>query len=195
MTAKQSTQDQRSTQLHRRNESRSAFAPLLSRSLIALLVLPSCFGTSAAWAQSLLTGDGFAITGNAPSNASAKGLLNIGNKPISPTNAPGTPTNELLRGNGTGIGYNLQHGNVLPDTVRVRVNGTLLKLNRDYFLDADGGALYFATAVHLSDSVSVYYRYLSGADAPQKLAGVSGLQLSLGGSTQLGVAFDLSGAS
>src|ERR1051326_5640739 len=160
MTAKHSTKEPGRRHALDGVKRRGFFAHLISPTLVALLALPSCFVTSAAFAQPALTGDGNAITGGSQLGDSAKGLLNIGAKQNIASKVPGLSATELLRGNGSRIGYTLQHGNVLPDTISVRVSGMLLKLNRDYWLDADNGALYFAQAVRPSDSVRVYYRYL-----------------------------------
>jgi hypothetical protein len=71
----------------------------------------------------------------------------------------GKACSEILRGTGSRLGYALSHGNVLTDTVSLRVNGTLLKSGVDYYLDPDSGALYFSATIHPSDSISAFYGF------------------------------------
>lgn len=104
----------------------------------------------------------------------------------------GHACSELLRGTGSRLGYALSHGNILTDTVSLRVNGTLLKPGVDYYLDPDSGALYFAATVRPSDSISAYYRYEDGAGTQRSSLGMPGLQLNFGGSTSLGLNFGTS---
>lgn len=99
---------------------------------------------------------------------------------------------EILRGNGARLGYTLSHGNILTDTLSLRVNGSLLKSGVDYFLDPDSGAVYFAQAVRASDSVSAYYRYEDGDGAKRASLGMPGLQMNFGGATSLGLHFGTS---
>jgi hypothetical protein len=104
----------------------------------------------------------------------------------------GKSCSEILRGTGSRLGYALSHGNVLTDTVSLRVNGTLLKSGVDYYLDPDSGALYFSATIHPGDSISAYYRYEDGAAAQRASLGMPGLQMNFGGSTALGLAFGTS---
>jgi hypothetical protein len=99
---------------------------------------------------------------------------------------------EVLRGNGSRLGYTLSHGNILTSTISLRVNGSLLKSGQDYFLDPDSGALYFSQTVRPGDSISVYYRYEDGAGTQRSSLGIPGLQLNFGGSTALNLAFGTS---
>ena len=101
----------------------------------------------------------------------------------------GKACSEILRGTGARLGYALSHGNILTDTLSLRVNGSLLKSGTDYFLDPDSGALYFATSIRPSDTISAYYRYDEGAGAQHTSLGMPGLQLNFGGSTALNLAF------
>ncbi|MCW3055634.1 MAG: hypothetical protein JWN14_4804 [Chthonomonadales bacterium] len=104
----------------------------------------------------------------------------------------GHACSEILRGTGARLGYALSHGNILTDTLSLRVNGTLLKSGQDYFLDPDSGAIYFAASVRTSDTVSAYYRYDEGAGAQRASLGMPGLQMNFGGSTALNLAFGTS---
>lgn len=101
----------------------------------------------------------------------------------------GHAASEVIRGNGSRLGYTLLHGNVLTETVSLRVNGSLLKSGADYFLDPDSGSLYFTQTIRPGDSISVYYRYEDGAPAQRASLGMPGLALNFGPSTSVGLAF------
>jgi hypothetical protein len=116
-----------------------------------------------------------------------QGILGLGTAGKRTSSGPSTPASEVLRGNGTALGYTLSHGNVLPETISLRVGGMPLRLDRDYWVDAANGSLYFAHAIKSYDSISVYYRYVEGKDAPQAAPGIPGLQLNLGSSLKVGL--------
>ncbi len=124
--------------------------------------------------------------------AQGSGGLSVLGENLGKTHTAATPGHsqaEVLRGNGSRLGYTLSHGNIVTDTVSLRVNGTLLKSGQDYFLDPDSGAIYFAQTVRATDSISVYYRYEDGGSGQRSSLGIPGLQLNFGRSTALGLAY------
>ncbi len=100
--------------------------------------------------------------------------------------SPGVGAMETLSGNGTRSGYTLAHNAILPASVSLYVGGRRLVSGQDYWLDGDGGTLFFAIPVRASDTVSVSYRWLPDAPAP----GASlGLGLSLTDKTRLNLLY------
>ncbi len=104
----------------------------------------------------------------------------------------GQSCSEMIRGNGGRLGYALSHGNILTDTLSLRVGGRLLKSGEDYFLDPDSGALYFSASIRPSDSISAYYRYEDGPGAARASLGMPGLHLNFGEATSFGLNFGTS---
>lgn len=103
----------------------------------------------------------------------------------------GIPFSEILRGNGSQLGYQLSHGNIQTDTLSVHVGATRLTLNKEYWLDAGSGTLYFASPIRSAESVSAYYRYEEGASSASQKGVYSGLQFAMGGqSFNLGLTYN-----
>src|SRR5437867_2322012 len=69
------------------------------------------------------------------------GVFGLGKTTARQSTKPGISFSEILRGNGSRAGYTLSHGNVQTDTISVHVGGRTLRLNSDYWLDADSGTL------------------------------------------------------
>jgi hypothetical protein len=112
-----------------------------------------------------------------------------GSSPKTTSASPGTASSEILRGNGSRIGYKLSRGNLITDTVRVRAGGRQLVLDRDFWVDPASGSLIFADAVRSTDSISVYYRYLDGPAAASSSMGMPALMLNFGGAS-LGLSYN-----
>ena len=131
---------------------------------------------SAATAMAVLTGVVLAQTApgtphlveNSGLLGNSQNVLGIGVAAKTAAGVPGTPFAELLRGNGSRAGYTLSHGGVIADTLSVRVSGQTLKVERDYWLDAGNGTLFFAQAVRPADTISIYYRYVDGQDGQRQ---------------------------
>ena len=143
-------------------------------------------GLPAAYAQHAANGE----TVNGVSLAGSGLEIFNGTTSKTPSLTPGTGQSEVLRGNGSGIGYKLSRGNIIAETVRVRAGSQVLKLNQDYWIDTASGSLILARAVRASDSISVYYRYLDGASATAGGSTMPGLQLNFGGGTSLGLMYN-----
>lgn len=92
----------------------------------------------------------------------------------------GLSASDTLSGNGTAAGYMLKHGGILPGSLNVRVNGTPQHLNRDFWLDAGAGTLYFAKPISHTDTISIYYRYQESKDGTGSRLAVPGLQFNFG---------------
>ncbi len=90
---------------------------------------------------------------------------------------------DVLRGNGSPAGYMLHHGNVVPSSVVVSIDGRQLSANREYFLDSVSGGLSFAEAIKPGESIRVSYTYVDGAAASRSLAGLPMLQDLFGGTS------------
>ncbi len=113
-------------------------------------------------------------------------VLGFGGASTIANTAPGVGAMESLSGNGTRSGYTLAHSAVLPASVSLYVGGRRLVSGQDYWLDGDGGTLFFAAPVRASETVSVSYRWLP--DAPAAKAGL-GLGLSLTEKTRLSLLY------
>ena len=105
-----------------------------------------------------------------------------------PVEKLGKPFAEMLRGNGTRMGYVLTHGGVQAETVRVSVAGRPLRPTLEFWLDAANGTMFFAQSVSRNDSISVNYRYVEGSDAQRNTASLPGVNLNMG-RTSLGFMF------
>ena len=116
-------------------------------------------------------------------------VLRVGSASAPLVTAPGTSTVETLRGNGTRNGYMLNHNAVIASSLSIYVGGRRLRADQDYWLDTDGGTLFFADPVRASDTISVTYRYLEGAQAPARIA--SGLQINLTDKTSLNMLYGM----
>src|SRR5579884_984907 len=124
----------------------------------------------------------------------SKGILGLGAAPTATTpssNSPGAPCLEILQGNGTGAGYVLTHGNILPQTVSIHAGGDMLLPNRDYWLDPLNGTLFFARPMPHTDRISVSYRYIEGQDAQRQPMGVPTLQFGMGHSAMVGLFYGM----
>lgn len=108
-------------------------------------------------------------------------------------NQPGKPFSEVLRGNGTRAGYVLSNGGIIPNTVSVTVGAKSLRANRDYYLDAANGSLFFAEPVRRTDSIRVSYRYVEGQNGSRSPMALPGLSLNLRGGS-LNFAYGVSSA-
>ena len=105
----------------------------------------------------------------------------------------GTPFSEIIRGNGSPVGYQLTHGNVQTDTLSVRAGTSRLVLNRDYFIEAGSGTLYFAAPIKSNESVSIAYRYEEASADNASKGSFPGLQFAFGGSAfNLGLTYQTS---
>jgi hypothetical protein len=140
-----------------------------------------------------LNSSGVPQTSGSPqfSGATIGSILNASLNQHVTTTDPGKVATEYIRGNGTRTGYKLAHANVLTDTISIHLNVARLKYGTDFWVDADTGNLYFQNAVSAANMLSVYYRYIDAPVAPKQSSMFSGLELSLGGKTQLGFNFDL----
>ncbi len=103
------------------------------------------------------------------------------------------PCAEILHGNGTGIGYVLSHGGVIPSTLSVSVGVQMLQPNIDYTLDPASGVLVFKKPVPTTEGISVYYRYVPGSDASRfNSSSPTALTLNFGGGSALQLSYGLS---
>jgi hypothetical protein len=163
---------------------------LLSRILIGVALLGAAW--SAAFGQSGTPA--FVLSGDR--NANPFGVqaqqLNYVSKDGTP-NQPGKPFSEVLRGNGTRAGYVLSNGGIIPNTVSITVGAKSLRANRDYYLDAANGSLFFAEPVRRSDSIRVSYRYIEGQNGSRSPMALPGLSLNLRGGS-LNFAYGISSA-
>ncbi|MDE2127746.1 MAG: hypothetical protein KGJ62_14285 [Armatimonadetes bacterium] len=99
----------------------------------------------------------------------------------------GIAAHEILGGNGTRAGYNLSHGNVLPQSVVMFGPSGVMQPNRDYWLDAPSGSIFFASSLSNGDNVTVTYRYLDAKDVPNSGTQAPGIQLSFGSAAHVGL--------
>jgi len=120
---------------------------------------------------------------------SQQGLFGIGNSQQLVGTVPGTVCLEVLRGNGTRLGYVLSHGSVITDSLSLTVDGRHLIYNRDFWLDAASGTIYFADSIHSGSGISAYYHYLEGKDAPASSGAGSGIMLNFGSSAHVGLLY------
>jgi hypothetical protein len=161
-------------------KTRNSFTHLFTFAAVPLFfVLPFAANAQAAPGESVST----------PSLAMSGLEIFSGKSAKSTSASPGTGVSEVLRGNGSRIGYKVSHGNLVAETVRVRAAGQQLQLDRDFWVDTASGSLIFAQPVRSADSISVYYRYLDGPAAGAG-ASMQGLQLNFGGSASLGLMFN-----
>ena len=111
-------------------------------------------------------------------------VLGFGGSAVVSANAsPGVGALDTLPGNGTGSGYTLSHSGIVAASVSLYAGGRRLLLGQDYWLDADGGTLFFAAPVRASDTIRVSYRWLP--DAAPHASAAMGLGLSLSDKTRL----------
>lgn len=129
-----------------------------------------------------------------PTISVGKGGLETAKLPANLTNASNTvPCAEILHGNGSGIGYVLSHGGVIPSTLSVSVGVKMLQQNVDYTLDPASGVLVFKQPVPTTEGISVYYRYVPGSDASRfNSASPTALTLNFGGGSAMQFAYGLS---
>ena len=83
----------------------------------------------------------------------------------------------------------LNHNAIIASSLSVYVGGRRLRAEQDYWLDTDGGTLFFSEPIRVSDTINVSYRYLEGAQAPARIA--SGLQLNLSDKTSLNLLYGM----
>src|SRR2546421_3969825 len=142
----------------------------------AILVAALCCAASAAGAQARTPGllDSFTDSGGA-------GLLGQKLEYLAPDGTPmrGKSASETLQGSGTGAGYMLSHGGIIPDSLHVSAGFRTLRAGVDYLLDASNGSISFLEPIRKSDSIHVSYRYVEGADASRSPLGLTGLRLDL----------------
>ncbi|HLJ57082.1 MAG TPA: hypothetical protein VKT77_18740, partial [Chthonomonadaceae bacterium] len=126
----------------------------------------------------------------APSaSAAADGAQIFAPAPVKPGgSAVGIETSEILVGGAT-LGYRLCHGNVLPETLRLRRAGQLLRVNVDYWLDPASGSLFVSGAGGIDDTLSATYRYVDGP-APAGGPAMPALRLDFGGNGTLGLLYN-----
>lgn len=103
-------------------------------------------------------------SGNAARRASARDLLDA------------ERGEDLLRGNGSRLGYVLTQGNLVPGSVTVLLDGVRLTPGTGYSLDLQSGALTLAQPARPQQSIIVRYRYRPGG---ANAAGASLLGLPL----------------
>lgn len=129
---------------------------------------------------------GIAVIGGADSGSA----VFIG-KPSSRTTSAdiGTPASESMSGNGSRMGYRISHTNILIETLTIRAGGRLLKLNRDFWVDADSGSLFFTLPVPSHETITIYYRYLKNAPPKTTSAALPGLRLNFGANSSLGFGY------
>lgn len=146
---------------------------------LAILAAPSALlaQSTSAFSENPLGLDGAAGV------LARNGIIGTGGKSVAPATVPGTPFNEILRGNGTRYGYILTHAGVIPDTLSVRVGGQHMRMGRDLWVDPSSGSLIFGEAVPSTESISVYYRYVEGQDANRQAATAPSYKLAFGANT------------
>jgi hypothetical protein len=196
MTARQIEQNKQMARSLQHEATVSALQRPVVTSLLALTLLGIAASGAVAQSASIPTTPGFA---DLAFGGQAGGLAGISHGIVGfdlsspgqalPANAPSKSFSEILRGNGTGIGYTLTHGGILPDTVSVHASGNHLRAGTDYWLDPTNGTITFAQSIHTFESVDVYYRYVEGQDAQRQSAGLPGLQFGLGSASRLGLFF------
>src|SRR5437763_12878864 len=131
------------------------------RATRAIAAAAFCCAASAAGAQARTPGllDSFTETGGAGLLGQKLDYLNLDGSPAQ----PGKPASETLRGNGSGAGYMLSHGGIIPDSFRISAGFRTLRPNVDYFLDAANGSIAFVEPIRSQDSIRVSYRYVESA--------------------------------
>ena len=142
-------------------------------------------------------------TGQSSPPLSISGVAGYGDNPLkiftpsgaskSAKTSKGIAFSEIIRGNGTPLGYQLTHGRIQLDTLSVRAGVSRMILNRDFWIEAGSGALYFAAPVRSNESISISYRYEEGSaeDAPK--SAFPGLQFAFGGNAlNLGLTYQTS---
>jgi hypothetical protein len=80
----------------------------------------------------------------------------------------GLPAADLILLSSVGPGAPLKHGNIVPGSEFVSLNGAPLTAGRDYSIDYASGVVYLMRAQKQGDSLSVSYRYNSSAAAASK---------------------------
>jgi hypothetical protein len=127
------------------------------------IVILHATGAFAQWGENYATlwGDGF---------FSAWGYVDQPSE--SEVTAAGSAASDVLQGNGSGFGYALRYGGVVPGSERVSVNGRAYVRGRDYSIDYATGSLLFLKPVNQRESIQVMYRHspeLVGAGGTTKL--------------------------
>ncbi len=147
--------------------------------LVLALVLPLAFGPRAAaqWYDDFL-------------NQGSGGYTDI---PSTPTVA-GTAASDLLPGNGSGFGYALRYGGIVPGTETVDVAGKTLHRGQDYQIDYSSGTLTFVRAVRSQESVTVLYRHDPSLVGQNQSSGQPLLAFSFGQGGAIKASFGLMGA-
>ncbi len=115
----------------------------------------------------------------------------------SPTASPSSakPALESLRGNGTGIGYVLGHGNVIQNSESVTAAGFRKTRGKDYHIDYAGGSIIFTEPVRNGETVTVSYRYSENGSAQRTLVGLPGLALANNKNLSLNLSYSYQTAS
>src|SRR5579875_263148 len=103
---------------------------------------------------------------------------------------PGHLVHEWLAGSGEGS-YVLSHGNVIPNTLHLFLDGRELTAGKDYMLDPATGSLFLSVPVPSGDLISATYRYLDQPGGPSLAPIAPGLQFNLGANAQLGLLLGL----
>ncbi|CCW36273.1 hypothetical protein CTKA_01617 [Chthonomonas calidirosea] len=120
----------------------------------------------------------------------------VANTPSTPPALQPTPENpghlvhEWLAGSGGG-NYVLSHGNVIPNTLHLFLDGRELTPGKDYLLDPATGSLVLSVPVPSGDLLSATYRYLDQPSGPSVAPIAPGLQFNLGANAQLGLLLGL----
>ena len=99
----------------------------------------------------------------------------------------GVSASENLRGNGAKAGYTLAHGGIVPNSECVTVDCSLLRQNRDYYIDPSSGMLLFNQAVRTSQIIHVTYRYSPTRDQQRSAIGAPSMALNFGPTTSMGI--------
>ncbi|MBS1718465.1 MAG: hypothetical protein JSS72_12115 [Armatimonadetes bacterium] len=100
---------------------------------------------------------------------------------------------EFITLHAAGPAVALKHGNVMPGSETVTLNGNALTLGTDYTLDAQAGVIYLYKIQRLGDSLSVSYHYTSQpSNAPQSPSVAPGIKLNvMPGALQLNFGFGI----
>ncbi|MBI2842543.1 MAG: hypothetical protein HYX78_04005 [Armatimonadetes bacterium] len=91
---------------------------------------------------------------------------------------PSRPGHEMLRGNGSGLGYVLGHGSVIPRSESITVGGSKKIRNKDYHIDYAGGSVVFTQRVPEGHAISVSYRYAETDKGERTIVALPGLSVA-----------------
>lgn len=101
----------------------------------------------------------------------------------------GVAASDIIKGNGTKAGYMLGHGGIVDVSETVTVGGSMMRHNKDYYLDYSSGNIVFTEPVRSSDVIKVNYRYVPGKEGQRNGLGIPALSLRLGSRNTLGILY------